>query len=75
MGKNSKETAYQAVTTGILIYEADRETLLEYKSTLRMESDNICPDAKHRLAVPGRHSRAGDFYSLVRPEMTEKKHP
>jgi len=27
--------AYQAVTTGMLIYEADRETRLEYESGLR----------------------------------------
>jgi predicted nucleotidyltransferase len=31
----SIETAYQAVTTGMLIYEADRETRLEYESVLR----------------------------------------
>jgi len=31
----SIETAYQAVTTGMLLYEADRETRLEYESALR----------------------------------------
>ncbi len=31
----SIETSYQAVTTGMLIYEANRETRLEYESTLR----------------------------------------
>ncbi|MFO8054234.1 MAG: nucleotidyltransferase domain-containing protein [Bacteroidales bacterium] len=31
----SIETAYQAVTTGALVYEADRENRLEYESVLR----------------------------------------
>jgi len=31
----SIETAYQAVTTGMLLYEADRENRLEYESVLR----------------------------------------
>ena len=31
----SIETAYQAVTTGALVYEADRENRLEYEAVLR----------------------------------------